>query len=147
MDPAIWFRLQEDQVREGATSMRRHQGYQALLPRTPARLEMRRNFFSNRVVGPYNSLPDSVKMAISMNSFKAGLDEHMGTPAPIQRRGGRRDAARPRYGGGEEEGGRPCPDIHYMPQLAALWIKRLIKTNKLGLQLGQAQYKLELDCA
>ena len=45
-------------------------------------------------------------MAISMNSFKARLDEHMGTPAPIQRRGGRRDAARPHYGGGEEEGGQ-----------------------------------------
>ena len=104
VDPAIWFRLQEDQVREGATSTRRHQGYQALLPRTPARLEMRRNFFSNRVVEPYNSLPDSVKMAISMNSFKARLDEHMGTPAPIQRRGGRRDAARPHHGGGEEGG-------------------------------------------
>lgn len=50
VDPAIWFRLQEDQVREGATSTRRHQGYHALLPRTPARLEVRRNFFSNRVV-------------------------------------------------------------------------------------------------
>ena len=51
VDPAKWFRLQEDQTREGATSTRRHQGYQALLPRPPSRLEVRRNFFSNRVVG------------------------------------------------------------------------------------------------
>ena len=58
------------------------------------------------MVEQYNSLPDSVKMANSMNSFKARLDVHMGTPAPIQRRGGRRDAARPRHGGGEEEGGQ-----------------------------------------
>ena len=58
VDPAIWFRLQEDQLREGATSTRRHQGYQALLPMPPARLEVRRSFFSNRVVEQYNSLPD-----------------------------------------------------------------------------------------
>ena len=102
MDPAKWFRLQEDQTREGATSTRRHQGYQALLPRPPSRLEVRRNFFSNRVVESYNSLPDNVKMAISMNGFKARLDEYMGTPAPLLRREGRRETARPHYrvGGG-----------------------------------------------
>ena len=63
---------------------------------------MRRNFFSNRVVEQFNSLPDSVKMASSMNGFKARLDEFLGTPAPLLRREGRREAARPRNRGGGE---------------------------------------------
>merc|ERR1719318_495434 len=104
VDPAKWFRLQEDQTREGATSTRRHQGYQALLPRPPARLEVRRNFFSNRVVDQYNSLPDRVKMVSSLNGFKARLDEFLGTPAPLLRRGGRREAVRPHHIVGEEGG-------------------------------------------
>ena len=104
VDPAKWFRLQEDQTREGATSTRRHQGYQALLPRPPSRLEVRRNFFSNRVVDMYNILPDSVKMASSVNGFKARLDEFLGTPAPLLRREGRRETVRPRYRGGKEAG-------------------------------------------
>jgi hypothetical protein len=57
-------------------------------------LEVRREFFSNRVVDEYNRLPDRVKMASNMNMFKARLDEHLGTPAPLQLRG--------RRGGGEE---------------------------------------------
>ena len=61
VDPANWFILQEDQVREGATSTRSHRGYQALLSRPPAKLEVRREFFSNRVVDEYNRLPDSNK--------------------------------------------------------------------------------------
>ena len=104
VDPSKWFRLQEDQTREGATSTRRHQGYQALLPMPPARLEVRRNFFSNRVVDQYNSLPDSVKRASSVNGFKARLDEFLGTPAPLLRREGRREAVRPHHRGGEEVG-------------------------------------------
>ena len=102
VDPAKWFRLQEDQTREGATSTRRHQGYQALLPMPPARLEVRRNFFSNRVVDQYNSLPDSVKMVSSVNGFKARLDEFLGTPAPLLRREGRREMVRPHFRGGGE---------------------------------------------
>ena len=104
MDPARWFILQEDQNREGATSTRRHQGYQALLPRPPSRLEVRTNFFSNRVVEMYNSLPDNVKRANSVNGFKARLDEFLGTPAPLLRREGSREVARPHYRGGDVAG-------------------------------------------
>jgi hypothetical protein len=57
-------------------------------------LEVRREFFSIRVVDEYNSLPDRVKMATNMNMFKARLDEHLGTPAPLQCS----------LGGGGEEG-------------------------------------------
>ena len=82
VDPAVWFRLQADQVREGATVTRGQSRHQALLVR-PARLEPRREFFSNRVVDQYNLLPDTVKMAANMNQFKARLDEYMGTPKPL----------------------------------------------------------------
>ena len=95
VDPANWFSLQGDQVRDGATSTRGHRGYQALLTRPPAKLEVRREFFSNRVVDEYNRLPDRVKMALNMNMFKARLDEHLGTPAPLQWRGRRGGGARP----------------------------------------------------
>ena len=82
--PANWFILQGDLVRDGATSTRGHRGYQALLAGPQANLEVRREFFSNRVVDEYNRLPDRVKMATNMNMFKARLDEHLGTPAPLQ---------------------------------------------------------------
>ena len=43
----------------------------------PNALDVRRNFFSNRVVAPWNSLPNSVKFAQSVNSFKNLYDDHM----------------------------------------------------------------------
>ena len=36
----------------------------------------RSTFFSQRVVDDWNSLPDEVMTAESLNSFKKGLDEH-----------------------------------------------------------------------
>ena len=50
VDPANWFILQGDLVRDGATSTRGHRGYQALLAGPQANFEVRREFFSNRVV-------------------------------------------------------------------------------------------------
>ena len=38
--------------------------------------DIRRNFFSQRVVSPWNSLLDSVKSAGNVNTFKNRLDEH-----------------------------------------------------------------------
>ena len=38
--------------------------------------ETRRNFFSQRIIGPWNSLPDHVAGAPSRNSFKERLDKH-----------------------------------------------------------------------
>jgi hypothetical protein len=42
VDPANWFILQGDLVRDGATSTRGHRGYQALLAGPQANLEVRR---------------------------------------------------------------------------------------------------------
>jgi hypothetical protein len=51
-------------------------------------LEVRREFFSNRVVDEDNRLPDLVKIAMNMNMnmnmLQARLDEHLGTPSPLQ---------------------------------------------------------------
>ena len=35
---------------------------------------VRRNFWSHRVVDPWNNLPDEVKSAKSLNEFKNGID-------------------------------------------------------------------------
>ena len=40
-----------------------------------SRLELRRNFFSQRVVAPWNKLPESVVTAESVNAFKNRLDK------------------------------------------------------------------------
>ena len=74
MDPANCFILQGDQSREGGTSTRGHRGYQALLSRPPAKLEVRREFFSNSVVEGNKKLPDRVKMSTNMNMFKDSLE-------------------------------------------------------------------------
>ena len=43
-----------------------------------ANTDVRRYYFSHRVVSPWNNLPNSVKFASSVNNFKNLLDEHMG---------------------------------------------------------------------
>ena len=40
------------------------------------RLDVRGNFFSNRVVDQWNGLPNSVVLAPSINAFKSRLDKH-----------------------------------------------------------------------
>ena len=42
------------------------------------KLEIRRQFFSSRVVNPWNSLPLCVKLADSVDTFKLRYDEHIG---------------------------------------------------------------------
>lgn len=39
-------------------------------------LDLRKNFFTNRVVEPWNSLPNEVVKAPSLNAFKSRLDKH-----------------------------------------------------------------------
>jgi len=43
-----------------------------------SRLELRRNFFSQRVVAPWNKLLESVVTAESVNAFKNRLDKEWG---------------------------------------------------------------------
>jgi len=45
-----------------------------LLVPQKANLEIRKNFFSSRVVKTWNTLPFEIRMATSVNSFKNGYD-------------------------------------------------------------------------
>jgi hypothetical protein len=50
-----------------------------------ARLEVRRQFFSQRVVEDWNEIPEKVKSAVSVIGFKAGLKKHLqGRRDPVQ---------------------------------------------------------------
>ncbi|XP_076445523.1 uncharacterized protein LOC143283234 [Babylonia areolata] len=46
------------------------------LQKQRCRLDVRGNYFSNRVVTQWNGLPDSVVLAPSVNAFKSRLDKH-----------------------------------------------------------------------
>ena len=48
-----------------------------VLPPAQAMNEIRKNFFSQRVVEKWNKLPDLVKQADSVNTFKNRLDDVM----------------------------------------------------------------------
>ena len=65
---------------EGATTTRNARGHHAIRPRDYQH-EDRGYFFSNRVVKDYNGLPDYVKQAKTINTFKNCLDRHRGTPS------------------------------------------------------------------
>ena len=51
-------------------------GHSLKLSKRGCRLDVRKNFFSFRVVNPWNALPEEVVSAPSLNSFKARLDKH-----------------------------------------------------------------------
>ena len=75
-----WFDLEVDRRREGATTTRNARGHHAIRPRD-YKYEERGYYFSNRVVHDYNALPDYVKRATTINTFKNCLDKHRGTPS------------------------------------------------------------------
>ena len=54
----------------------RTQGHTLKLERTFAHLDVRKYFFSNRVVDTWNSLPEEVVSAPSVNTFKNKLDNY-----------------------------------------------------------------------
>ena len=62
--------------REGATGTRQNMGYLNVEKTSGSRLDLRRNQFSQRVVDDWNLLPDWVKQAKTVNSFKNSLDRH-----------------------------------------------------------------------
>ena len=52
-------------------------GHQLKLYKKSCRLNIRKYFFSQRTVSSWNSLPNHVVAALSVNSFKKRLDDHM----------------------------------------------------------------------
>ena len=57
----------------------RTRGHQLKLKKNRAVHPARTNFFSHRVVSPWNRLPEEVVTAESTNGFKNGLDQHWAT--------------------------------------------------------------------
>ena len=74
VDPSLWFKMAVP--RAGATGTRQNLGYLNVEMPAGCRLELRRNQFSQRVVEDWNLLPDWVKEAKTVNSFKNNLDRH-----------------------------------------------------------------------
>ena len=70
---STWFQTLSDRV--GGPSTRAATGYLNVEPPVPGNSEVRRNFFSQRVVAAWNSLPDNIKKPETVNSFKNSLDD------------------------------------------------------------------------
>ena len=61
-------------VVEKARSVHNLRGHTLKLYKERSRLDLRKHFFSNRVVQDWDALPQSVIDATSVNGFKNGLD-------------------------------------------------------------------------
>ena len=74
--PETWFCQAKE--KDGAVSTRSAKGFLNLvLPPVPES-DLRKNFFSYRVVPLWNSLPDHIKRAKTTNGFKASYDSFTG---------------------------------------------------------------------
>ena len=72
VDPGIWFSTV--QARAGATATRQTRGFMNVERSDGRALDIRKNFWSQRVTDPWNNLPNEVKEAETLNNFKNGLD-------------------------------------------------------------------------
>ena len=78
VEPETWFQLSNQVVREGAAGTRSVDsvhGIQEVWPKG----EIRKNFFSSRVVKPWNNLPAHIKSSRTVNEFKNSYDEWFAT--------------------------------------------------------------------
>ena len=70
VDRSIWF----ETVGNEPSRRTRQSAYHLNLVRRQARTDVRINFFSNRVIEPWNRLPTELKESRTVKSFKDGLD-------------------------------------------------------------------------
>jgi len=70
VDSSIWF----ETVGNEPSRRTRQSAYHLNLVRRQARTDVRSNFFSNRVIEPWNRLPTEQKEIRTVKSFKDGLD-------------------------------------------------------------------------
>ena len=71
-----WFKMMSDRDNTGVQT-RTDTGTLNVLPPSQAQNEIRKHFFSQRVVEKWNKLPDLVKQADRVNTFKNRLDDVM----------------------------------------------------------------------
>ena len=76
VDPATWFILAKEM--DGNVSTRAASGYLNLVPPPVPKTDLRRYFYSHRVVPLWNQLPDHLKNVKTTNQFKIALDRHNG---------------------------------------------------------------------
>ena len=76
VNPESWFNLSK--VKEDAVNTRAASGYLNIIQPPVPKTDLRRHFFSHRVVQFWNQLPNSVKMVETTNGFKNAYDSHTG---------------------------------------------------------------------
>ena len=76
--PETWFTFASSNATDDTVRTRATTGYLNLVQPPIPKTEIRKNFFSNRVVDHWNQLPDHVKMSQKTNDFKNALDRHCG---------------------------------------------------------------------
>ena len=72
--PETWFTLANTVEREGAANTRSTTNNYTIKESWP-NTDIRRNFFSLRVIKPWNNLPDQVKSVSTVDSFKNAYDD------------------------------------------------------------------------
>ena len=84
---SIWFQKMTE-LADNGVSTRAATGTLNVQPPGISNTDTRKNFFSQRVVEKWNKLPDSVKQAETINTFKNRLHEYMFPPgqegSPLQ---------------------------------------------------------------
>ena len=78
VEPGTWFQLSNQVVREGAAGTRSVDSVHGIQEVWP-KVEIRKNFFSSRVVKPWNNLPAHIKSSRTVNEFKNSYDEWFAT--------------------------------------------------------------------
>ena len=73
VDRKIWFELNCDTERRSTRSTNKPNN----IVKNRSNMDVRKNFFSQRVVDPWNSLPEEIQNAKSVAQFKHLYDEHI----------------------------------------------------------------------
>ena len=73
VDPTTWFQL----VGENPARVTRHTSDPMNIVQSNSRLDIRKNFFSNRVATKWNEIPSDIKMANSISAFKSYVNNQL----------------------------------------------------------------------
>ena len=83
VDPKTWFTFCSDDNTRTRNNVQIHDdgtvNKTLNLKLNKARLDLRKNYFSNRVINSWNSLPEAIKASPSVNAFKSGYDSFVKT--------------------------------------------------------------------